>query len=92
MQTHGCPVLFRSFTRVQGRGIRVCGLAQPCRPRGPYVLLTNRHRSFAFPVKPWLRKGNDGMAAAQNGRLFPGDLDPVTADLTAQVLSRAGSG
>ena len=33
---------FRSYTRAQGRGIRVCGLAQPCRPRGLYVLLTNR--------------------------------------------------
>jgi hypothetical protein len=41
-------------------------------------------------VKPWLRKGNGGMAAAQNGRLFLGDLDPVTAGLTAQVVSRPG--
>jgi hypothetical protein len=30
------------------------------------------------------------MAAAQNGRLFLGDLDPVTAGLTAQVVSRPG--
>jgi len=43
--------------------------------------LTNRHRSFTFQVKPWLRKGNGGTAAAQNGRLFLCDLDPVTAGL-----------
>jgi hypothetical protein len=48
--------------------------------------LTNRHRSFTFQVKPWLRKGNGDMAAAQNGRLFLGDSGPVTAGVQGELV------